>query len=86
MTQIPVFFTFDRNYVIPAAVAFHSLLRQADPQYEYRLYVLHTGLPASDCRRLMRLVERTGRGTLELIDVSAFDTKDIGGQKGRFPQ
>ena len=84
MTQIPIFFTFDRNYVVPAAVAFHSLLRQADPHYEYRLYVLHTGLPESDRRRLARLVERSGRGTLEFVDVSAFDTEEIRGQKGHF--
>ena len=84
MTQIPIFFTFDRNYVVPAAVAFHSLLRRADAQYEYRLYVLYTDIPQADRRRLARLVERTGRGTLEFIDVSAFDTEEIRGQKGHF--
>ena len=73
MTQIPIFFTFDRNYVVPAAVAFHSLLRRADPQYTYRLYVLYTDIPETDRQRLTRLVERTGHGTLEFIDVSAFD-------------
>lgn len=83
-TQIPVFFTFDRHYVVPAAVAFHSLLRQADPRYVYRLYVLHTDVPAADRRRLARLVERSGKGTLEFIDVSAFDTEAIRGQKGHF--
>ena len=73
MMQIPIFFTFDRNYVVPAAVAFHSLLRRADPQYTYRLYVLYTDIPETDRQRLTRLVERTGHGTLEFIDVSAFD-------------
>ena len=84
MTQIPIFFTFDRNYVAPAAVAFHSLLCRADARYTYRLYVLYTDIPAPDRRRLARLVERTGRGTLEFIDVSAFDTEEIRGQKGHF--
>ena len=84
MMQIPIFFTFDRNYVVPAAVAFHSLLRRADPQYTYRLYVLYTDIPETDRQRLTRLVERTGHGTLEFIDVSAFDTEEIRGQKGHF--
>lgn len=84
MTQIPIFFTFDRHYVVPAAVAFHSLLRHADPQYEYRLYVLHTDVPEADRHRLTRLVEQSGKGTLEFIDVSAFDTDAIRGQKGHF--
>ena len=84
MTQIPIFFTFDRHYVVPAAVAFHSLLRHADPQYAYRLYVLHTDVPETDRHRLTRLVEQSGKGTLEFIDVSAFDTDAIRGQKGHF--
>ena len=84
MTQIPIFFTFDRHYVVPAAVAFHSLLRHADPQYAYRLYVLHTDVPEADRHRLTRLVEQSGKGTLEFIDVSAFDTDAIRGQKGHF--
>ena len=84
MMQIPIFFTFDRNYVVPAAVAFHSLLRRADPQYTYRLYVLYTDIPETDRQRLTRLVERTGHGTLEFIDVSAFDAEEIRGQKGHF--
>lgn len=84
MTQIPIFFTFDRHYVVPAAVAFHSLLKHADPRYEYCLYVLYTDLPAGDRRKLMRLVERSRKGRLEFIDVSAFDTEAIRGPKGHF--
>lgn len=84
MTQIPVFFTFDRHYVVPAAVAFHSLLRHADPQYTYHLYVLHTDVSENDRHRLTQLVEQSGKGTLKFIDVSAFDTNAIRGQKGHF--
>lgn len=84
MTKIPIFFTFDRRYVVPAAVAFHSLLRHADPRYEYCLYVLYTDIPEADRRRLVRLVERSGKGRLEFVDVSAYDAEDIGGSKGHF--
>jgi lipopolysaccharide biosynthesis glycosyltransferase len=39
---IPVMHCFDDRYVIPAAVAFRSLLEQADPRFLYRLHVLHS--------------------------------------------
>ena len=42
MEKIPVFFTFDKNYVVAAEVAIYSMLKHASPAYEYKLYVLHT--------------------------------------------
>ncbi len=39
METIPIFFTFDRYYVLAACVAFHSLLTNAAPEYQYQLYV-----------------------------------------------
>ena len=44
METIPIFFTFDRYYVLAACVAFHSLLTNAAPEYQYQLYVVHTDL------------------------------------------
>ena len=44
METIPIFFTFDRYYVLAACVAFHSLLTNAAPEYQYQLYVVHTSL------------------------------------------
>ena len=41
---IPVFFSFNRNYCIPVAVAIRSMLDYADKSYFYRLYVLYTEL------------------------------------------
>ena len=37
METIPIFFTFDRYYVLAACVAFHSLLTNAAPEYQYQL-------------------------------------------------
>ncbi len=75
MKQIPLFFTFDRHYVVAAAVAFHSLLRHAAPLYFYKLYVLHTSIPPKEQEHLTRLVERFPNASLEFIDVSCFDEK-----------
>ncbi len=40
MNTVPIFFTFDERYVLPAAVAFQSLLENANQQNFYKLYVL----------------------------------------------
>ena len=37
-TNIPVMFCFDTNYVIPAAVAFYSLMEHANKKYNYTHY------------------------------------------------
>ena len=37
MEIIPVVHCFDNNYVLPAAVAFYSLLENADSNYFYRI-------------------------------------------------
>lgn len=85
MKQIPIFFTFDRNYAVPAAVAFYSLLRHAAPLYQYKLYVLHTSLPEDIRTRLTRLVQRFPNAELQFIDVSRFDTQTgIGQGKSHF--
>lgn len=82
---IPVFFTFDRNYVLAAAVAIYSLLKNASKQYQYALYVLHTDIPISKQQRLIRLLDRFSNATLEFIDVSVFDDdKSIQQKKAHF--
>ena len=48
---IPVMHCFDNNYVIPAAVSFYSMLKYADPKYQYRLYVLHTDITTQNAAK-----------------------------------
>ena len=85
MKQIPIFFTFDRYYAVPAAVAFYSLLRHAAPLYQYNLYVLHTSIPQAIQKRLTRLVKRFPNADLQFIDVAHFDGQgDIGQGKSHF--
>lgn len=74
MTTIPVFFTFDRYFVLAACVAFHTLLEHASRAYNYRLYVVHTGLDDSCKRRLERVVRRFPNAELYFKDASGYRT------------
>ena len=75
MQTIPVFFTFDRYYVVAAEVAIHSLLKHASAQYEYRLYILHPNLTERQQRRLHTVVGRFPNATLEFINTRQLETK-----------
>lgn len=54
---IPIMFCFDKNYVIPAAVATYSLLennrkRAEELDIEFRMYVVHTNISIRDQEKL----------------------------------
>ena len=75
MTQtIPIFFTFDRYYVLAACVAFYSLLEKASPRYRYHLYVVHTGLTPRQQRRLQSVVGKFPNATLSFVPAPEYDT------------
>lgn len=75
MTVIPVFFTFDENYLVPALVTIHSLLKHADRQYRYALHVLHPGLSEASQRRLAKAVAPFENATIELYDTSHYEVE-----------
>lgn len=68
---IPIFFTFDEHYVVPAIVTFYSLLRHANPAHRYALHVLHPGLSSRAQRELQRVVGKFPYATLEWHDTSS---------------
>jgi lipopolysaccharide biosynthesis glycosyltransferase len=71
--NIPVFFTFNQNYVLPAAVAIFSLLKYADKQYFYKLYILHDELSKKQQFRLLKIVKQfENNASLEFINVEGF--------------
>lgn len=80
MKEIPIFFTFDRYYTVAAAVAFYSLLRHASPLYRYKLYVVHTSIPAKLQNRLTGLVRRFPNADLQFVDVSGMAIASAIGQ------
>lgn len=72
-THIPVFFTFNKHFVLPAAVAFYSLLEYANKNYYYELYVLHSDLSIKDQNKLIRAIfSFRNFASLHFINVDAF--------------
>ncbi|MDR3128693.1 MAG: hypothetical protein LBU03_00335 [Tannerellaceae bacterium] len=55
-TTIPVFFSFNRNYCLPATVAIHSMLKYASKDYHYDLSILHTDLREKDQQELFKAI------------------------------
>lgn len=69
--EIPIMFCFDNNYVIPAAVAFYSLLEHANSNYFYRMYVLHSDITYENRIKLAETIEKfSSFSSLEFIDMT----------------
>jgi len=68
--EIPIMHCFDNNYVIPAAVSFSSMLSHADPQYHYKLYVLHSDITIQNQKKLSDLVSGYQNASLEFINMN----------------
>lgn len=73
MKQIPIFFTFNDAYVVPAAVAFYSLLNKAKTDVFYNMYVLHSDITLEN-QSLLQSVIGQFKGQAELCFI---DTKDF---------
>lgn len=72
MKEIPIFFSFDNNYVIPAAVAFYSLLNKAEANVFYRMYVLHSDITSDNQSLLHDIVKKSRNAELEFRNISNF--------------
>lgn len=65
MTTIPIAHCFDHNYVLPAGVAFQSLLEHAQaPDTTYALHAVGSGLTNEDMDILSEVVARFPQATL----------------------
>lgn len=71
---IPMMFCFDKNYAIPAAVAFYSLLENNKKEalgggVEFRLYVVHNDIPLEHQNKLHETIKPFNHfAKLEFID------------------
>lgn len=72
MKQIPIFFTFDNNYVVPAAVAFYSLLKKSKEDVAYDMYVMHSDITKENQQLLLSIVDKFSASTLKFIDTQGF--------------
>jgi lipopolysaccharide biosynthesis glycosyltransferase len=81
MQTIPIIHCFDKNYVLPAAVCFHSLLENAKtPDTHYAIYVLGKGFSPSDISLLKNVVAKFPNASLEIKEPksTAFDDFKFG--------
>lgn len=69
---IPIFFTFDNNYVEPAAVAFYSLLNKAKKDVFYKMHVLHSDITQEKQQLLANIVNKKGNAKLTFINTDGF--------------
>lgn len=67
MKHIPIFFTFDNNYVEPAAVAFHSLMNKAEENVFYEMYVLHSDITEARQHILTSIIKKSQKANLTFI-------------------
>ena len=72
MKQIPIFFTFNNDYVIPAAVAFHSLLEKVNTDTFYEMFVAHSDITLENQALLSKIVDSQSKGLLKFIDTKDF--------------
>jgi len=70
--EIPIFFTFDNNYVVPAAVAFYSLLRKAKDNIYYKMYVLHSDITENNKKLLYEIIAKCNNASLEFKNTCGF--------------
>mgnify|MGYP004659368821 FL=1 len=70
--QIPIVFSFDDNYTIPAAVAFYSLLNKAVKNVFYKMFVLHADISEENQNLLQSIINKTNNATLSFIDTKGF--------------
>jgi len=72
MKKIPIFFTFDDNYVEPAAVAFYSLLNKAKKEVYFEMYVLTSNLLTFRKQVLLDVVNQFTNANLTFIETNGF--------------
>ncbi len=66
---IPVLTCFDDNFVIPASVAFRSLVEHAEPANRYLIYILHSDISASNQQRLIDSLASFDNAVLSFVDM-----------------
>lgn len=72
MKKIPIFYSFDNNYVVPAAVAIKSLLSEAKPDVFWQMYVLHNDISDKNQELLQNIVKKMGNASLKFRYMEGF--------------
>lgn len=74
MKHIPILFTFDNNYVVPALVAFNSFLESADESLgnQYEFIIAHTDISEANKKSIEKLVGRYPFCSLRFVNLEGF--------------
>lgn len=72
MNKIPIFFSFNNNYVIQASVAFETLLQNADANIFYKMFVLHTDINSKNQEILKQQIKSHNNAEILFINVSDY--------------
>lgn len=67
---IPVMLCYDNNYIIPSAVAIHSMLRNSNKSYFYKIYVLHTDIKIKNIKKLKEEIKKFNNASIEFINMN----------------
>lgn len=67
---IPIAYCFDNNYVIPAAVAFYSLLENSSDKYFYDMYIMHSDISLENQEKLISTIDQFPNASLNFIDMN----------------
>ena len=70
--KIPIFHCFNNNFVIPAAVAFYSLLENANKNYNYEIIVAHNDISNENQLKLCEVIKKFKNASLRFINMKNF--------------
>ena len=70
MREIPIMFCFDKNYVIPAAACFISIMEHANSKNIYHFYVLHSDITNENQEKLLLDLKKFKNCKLEFINMN----------------
>ena len=70
---IPVVHMFNNEFVVASSVSFLSMLSNADKNYFYKLFVLHSDINDINQKKLTNLVNRFENASLEFINIDKYD-------------
>ena len=67
---IPVVYCFSDNYTIAAAPAFYSMLENADKNYFYKIFVLHSNITEENQAKLRQTISPFKNADLTFMDMN----------------
>jgi lipopolysaccharide biosynthesis glycosyltransferase len=68
---IPIVFTFDRNWILPAAVCFYSLFKHKNTSTHYELTAIHRDIDSHGQQFLTKQLNKFDGSQIRFIEISS---------------